>query len=74
MSRVHVSHITYLPSKANDGVYLPPAGDDERNWVASSAVGDVNPWWRVNLEKIHCVWAVNILNRGSRLFKIGRTQ
>ena len=70
MSSVHKSHITYPASKANDGVYLPPADKDERNWVAHTAVGDVNPWWRVNLEKIHCVWAVNILNRGSRLFKI----
>jgi len=21
------------------------------------------PWWRVDLGDIHCVWAVNILNR-----------
>jgi len=45
-------------SYANDGYYsfmLP---------FAAQTQYQVNPWWRVNLEHVYCVWAVNILNAG----------
>jgi len=45
-------------SYANDGHYrfmLP---------FVAQTLYQVNPWWRVNLGDIYCVWAVNILNAG----------
>jgi len=49
----------YCASKAVDGIYTEPEGE------SSMAHGrhERRPWWRVDLVDIHCVWAVNILNR-----------
>ena len=44
-------------------IYLPPA-DDERFSIAHT-INEYQPWWRVDLQQIHCIWAVNILNRGA---------
>jgi len=45
---------------AVDGIYEPAKG-------AHSSMAHSNeenrPWWRVDLGDVHCVWAVNILNR-----------
>ena len=50
---------SYEASKAVDGVYIPPAVK------ASLAVIDysTNPWWRVDLGQVHCIWAMRLLNR-----------
>ncbi|XP_067930978.1 fucolectin-1-like [Watersipora subatra] len=47
---------------AVDGVYRPPA-DNERLSIAHTR-NEVNPWLRVDLEQVHCIWAVRVLNRG----------
>ena len=50
----------------NDGIYRPP-GDlfkDERVSLANT-LNESNPWWMVDLEGVHCIWAVRILNRGT---------
>jgi len=44
---------------AIDGVYEPL---DELYSLAHSNK-ETRPWWRVDLGDVHCVWAVNILNR-----------
>ena len=51
----------YGPGKAVDGIYLP----GERSEYSSLMVNGLheNPWWRVDLLQLHCVTAVNILNR-----------
>jgi len=45
---------------AVDGIYEPTNG-----FSSSLAHGyeENRPWWRVDLADVHCVWAVNILNR-----------
>ena len=48
---------------ANDGVYRAKGDISELSSLAHSERED-NPWWRVDLLRIHCIWAVNILNRG----------
>ena len=50
---------SYEASKAVDGVYIPPTV------YASLAVIDysTNPWWRVDLGQVHCIWAMRLLNR-----------
>jgi len=45
--------------KAVDGIYISPT---LRASMAHSKE-ELRPWWRVDLVVIHCVWAVNILNR-----------
>ena len=49
------------PSKATDGIYVPEDG------VQSLADSDweENPWWRVDLGGVHCIWAIEVLNRGN---------
>jgi len=42
-----------------DGIYEP---SDTQSSMAHSNE-ETRPWWRVDLGDIHCVWAVNILNR-----------
>ncbi|XP_067939534.1 tigger transposable element-derived protein 6-like [Watersipora subatra] len=52
----------YSGDKAVDGIYMPIDGE------LSSLIttqNEQNPWWRVDLEKPHCISAVNILNRGN---------
>jgi len=44
---------------AVDGIY--ETSDDS---MAHSKL-ETRPWWRVDLGDVHCVWAVNILNRYS---------
>lgn len=45
-----------------DGVYTPP---NEQFNMAHSTL-ETNPWWRVDLQSIHCIIAVNILNRSGK--------
>jgi len=45
--------------KVVDGIYEPP---EDRLSMAHSKE-ETRPWWRVDLGDVHCVWAVNILNR-----------
>ena len=62
------SHVgLHKASYANDGVYRPQGtiGVAELSSIAHSLRED-NPWWRVDLLRIHCIWAVNILNRWDR--------
>ncbi|XP_067931004.1 fucolectin-1-like [Watersipora subatra] len=47
---------------AVDGIYRPPSSN-ERLSIAHSDL-EANPWLRVDLQKVHCIWAVRILNRG----------
>jgi len=42
---------------AVDGIY--EALDDSM----AHSNEETRPWWRVDLGDVHCVWAVNILNR-----------
>jgi len=51
---------------AVDGVYEPPPGV---NSLAHSDL-ETRPWLRVDLGDVHCVWAVNILNRFKGKFKL----
>lgn len=47
--------------RANDGIY-----HDEAEYLGSMAHTneEANPWWRVDLGRVHCIYAVRILNRG----------
>lgn len=45
-------------SFAVDGVHLNP-----HDTMAHSKTEN-NPWLRVDLGSVHCIWAVRILNRG----------
>jgi len=58
-----------LAASAVDGIYKVK---NEYQSLAHSNK-EIRPWWRVDLGDVHCVWAVNILNRyGSKLIsKIG---
>ena len=49
-------------SKLLDGIYVPDESD-ERQSMGHTDLNDHAPWWRVNLQRVHCIWAVNILNR-----------
>lgn len=70
-STLESSTYSYSASKAVDGVYLPSdnAGMDAYASLAHSN-HETNPHWRVDLEGVHCIWAVRILNRaeGKHLF------
>jgi len=53
--------IKFPASEAVDGIYT-------QNGIETSMAHskkESRPWWRVDLVDIHCVWAVNILNRGN---------
>ena len=65
----HNKYGSFEASKANDGVYCPQTttSDVELSSLAHSKRED-NPWWRVDLLRVHCIWAVNILNRGNRKY------
>lgn len=52
---------TYEAGKANDGIYLPSG--HEQDSLAHTTASEEEPWWRVDLEQTHCVWAVRVLNR-----------
>ncbi|XP_067930599.1 fucolectin-1-like [Watersipora subatra] len=52
----------YFGAFAVDGIYRPPA-DNEMVSIAHTT-RETNPWLRVDLQKVHCIWAVRILNRG----------
>ena len=47
---------------AVDGVYIPNLPLVEDHNMAHSEM-ETNPWWRVDLQGIYCIIAVNILNR-----------
>jgi len=62
MSSVYVGEKvlnTFEAEKAVDGVY------EQEKIIKSLAhsIHETRPWWRVDLGDVHCVWAVNILNR-----------
>ncbi|XP_067930974.1 fucolectin-1-like [Watersipora subatra] len=54
--------MAFSGSFAVDGIYHPPQ-DDARVSMAQTNKEN-NPWLRVDLQKMHCIWAVRILNRG----------
>ena len=47
-------------NKAVDGIYATESVDS----IAQSN-SEENPWWRVDLGSVHCVWAIEVLNRGN---------
>jgi len=49
----------YKAAAAVDGLYELA---NELDSLAYSKF-QARPWWRVDLGDVHCVWAVNILNR-----------
>lgn len=51
--------------EAVDGIYVIEPPIDEAVSIAHSQE-QINPWWRVNLQEIHCIIAVNITNRISK--------
>ena len=54
-----VSNPSNDPNKAVDGIYATESGDSlaHSDW-------EENPWWRVDLGGVHCIWAIEVLNRG----------
>ncbi|XP_067949624.1 uncharacterized protein [Watersipora subatra] len=65
MSSVYRSNskpTTFYGSFAVDGIYLPPEYDKILSLAHTHL--ENNPWLRVNLQTIYCIWAVRILNRG----------
>ena len=55
------SEFTHEAGKAVDGIYLPNRLHELTSIAVTKSL--LNPWWRVDLGEVHCVWAVNILNR-----------
>ena len=55
----------YQPFKANDGIYIPNMEVNDFASIAHTRFQE-NPWWRVDLEGLHCVARVRILNRAYR--------
>jgi len=53
--------IRFSASEAVDGIYIENGIETS---MAHSKL-EHRPWWRVDLVDIYCVWAVNILNRGT---------
>ena len=49
-------------SKLVDGIYVPEESDKFQS-MCHTHWDDHAPWWRVDLQRVHCIWAVNILNR-----------
>ena len=58
------SGYSFEAGKGVDGIYLPDGVHEFTSIAITPSMQ--NPWWRVDLEKEHCVWAVNILNRACR--------
>ena len=54
-----VSNPNNDPNKAVDGIY---AIESEESLAHSD--WEENPWWRVDLGGVHCIWAIEVLNRG----------
>ena len=54
---------TFEAGKAVDGIYVHWGEDRDHASIAMTA-SMLNPWWRVDLGQLHCIQAVNILNRG----------
>ncbi|XP_067950503.1 uncharacterized protein [Watersipora subatra] len=52
----------FYGSFAVDGIYLPPEYD--KRLSLARTIEEMNPWLRVDLQTIYCIWAVRILNRG----------
>ncbi|XP_067946771.1 uncharacterized protein [Watersipora subatra] len=52
----------FYGSFAVDGIYRPPVYDEL--FSLAHTLKETNPWLRVDLGTIHCIWAVRILNRG----------
>ncbi|KAF6040460.1 hypothetical protein EB796_001242 [Bugula neritina] len=54
---------TFEAASAVDGIYK--LGNELSSLAHSKR--ENRPWWRVDLGNVHCVWAVNILNRYTRI-------
>ena len=56
--------LVYMAEEAVDGMYLPNQWDSvsERSSLAHT-LHESQPWWRVDLAAIYCIWAVNVINR-----------
>lgn len=55
----------YGADQAVDGVYS--ANDEYDSLAHTNSI--YRPWWRVDLQSIHCIKAVKILNRGGNSYK-----
>ena len=60
MSSLYASNTD--PNKATDGIYVPEDGVES----LAHSVEEEAPWWRVDLGAVHCIWAIEVLNRGKR--------
>jgi len=54
----------YGAHKANDGQYIPAAGSREHDSLVKTEM-EYQPYWAVDLETVHCIWTIRILNRGN---------
>jgi len=54
------AHISHEAGMAVDGIYEPINGFSSSMAHSNE---ETRSWWRVDLGDVHCVWAVNILNK-----------
>lgn len=64
-SQYQATSTKYQAGNANDGIYVDA---DDYHSLAHS-LNEAQPWWRVDLEAIHCVKAVRILNRAGKFHR-----
>jgi len=55
-----VKFISHEAGMAVDGIYEPINGFSSSMAHSNE---ETRSWWRVDLGDVHCVWAVNILNK-----------
>ena len=48
---------SYSPGKCVDGILVPP----NKYCSICHTLTEQSPWWRVDLDKVHCILGVNIL-------------
>jgi len=51
------THPTSQAGFAVDGIPL------SQSMIHSKEGGEYQPWWRVDLESLKCIWAVKLVNR-----------
>ena len=61
------SNYTFGAEKAVDGIYVPTNIHEFSS--ITIILKDIKQWWRVDLEAVHCVWAVVVLNRAGERVK-----
>ena len=61
------SSFTFGAEKAVDGIYVPTNIHEFSS--ITIILKDIKQWWRVDLEAVHCVWAVVVLNRAGEHLK-----